>query len=1200
MEDLKKLDTSQLISSLMSYIVIAVLSLIILTIVSISLAREQNQLHMQAEFNKQIDNGINFIIEDFILHYAYQARRMAKTTNIAQIIKSKDREALKKLLEPKFLLMKDETKYFKIMHIHLADGTSFLRVHKPDDYGDNIAKKRLMLQEIHKNHKTVSGYETGIHATAFRVISPIFDKDGIYLGALELGVDLSFILEPMDEISSYKGAIFIREKELELNSIKSDLVINGYKLQTELDKELKEIFNADDIENRLVDYYKFEVNGILYLTHVIVIENFKNDASVKLVFFQNISKEDPFFNSTQLFIYLGIFFILIIIMKLISTRLKAYQSQVTAIYKKQIVKLQEDDEEIQKSQQYHKALFDTMPNILIATNDNEIVGANSVMLKFFEYENLEDFSKVHRCICELFVEEEGYLSSVVDNLNWLDYLKVSPHEVNRVCMLKNAKKHYFLVYVQELNYDKNSRNLVSFVDITEIEKLNERLEIAVNGTNDGLWDWDVGTQNVFYAPRWKEMLGYEEHELANELDTWQSRVHPSDLSVVLDQITFAHTNCKTTYECVHRLKHKDGHWVWVLNRSQIVYDKNSKAIRMVGFHTDMTKEKELELLLHNTINSVQNLIFVKDKEFKYLECNKAFINFLGISKDKIIGCDDYELFDKKIADEFRKHDKKMFFDEKERSNYEWVTYPDGKEAYLLTTKFPLYNEDNQIIGLVGNSVDMTENKNLEDDLRASREQFEQFMQYIPANIIIKDENLKILYANDRANKFFKHTSVKRKHSDELFTAGSAKIVAAFNEKVVKNGYNEDVLEFINKSDEPVIHRSLGFKMFANNKVRYGIVSMDITKDYQTQYEVSRLKSALDRSPVSIMMTDRNGVIEYINPNYEKISGYSFEELLGKNPNIVKSGYTKLEKYKEMWEAISSGHIWKSDVKNIAKDGSIFWEDSTIIPSFDSEGIVDGYIAFKQDITDQIAVRKKMHDQEEMMIVQSRYAAMGEMISMIAHQWRQPISVIAMDANNILVDVELDSIEKESLKTDVTDIIEQTQYLSKTIDDFRNFFKPNKLKDVISVEDVFFEALRVVDKSLLNNNIDIENIFNSSTKVEIFSRELLQVFINLLKNSKEAIEEHRDKDRKIINKISETQDDIIIEVSDNGGGVPDEIIKQIFDPYFSTKNEKNGTGLGLYMSKIIIEKHLFGTLSIENIDQGASFKIVLPKTGEHYE
>ena len=253
-----------------------------------------------------------------------------------------------------------------------------------------------------------------------------------------------------------------------------------------------------------------------------------------------------------------------------------------------------------------------------------------------------------------------------------------------------------------------------------------------------------------------------------------------------------------------------------------------------------------------------------------------------------------------------------------------------------------------------------------------------------------------------------------------------------------------------------------------------------------------------------------------------------------------------------------------------------------------------------DITQEYLAQEKIKEQEEMMLVQSRHAAMGEMISMIAHQWRQPISVISMDANNIMADVELESVSDEALREYAKDIMQQTQYLSKTIEDFRNFFKPNKLKDTILVSDVFDEALSVIGKSLEYNNITIAKNFETSTKVKIYSRELLQVLLNILKNAKEALIQNRETGRQIRNSIFEDEKCIIVEICDNAGGIKDDIIEKIFDPYFSTKDEMNGTGLGLYMSKTIVDKHIQGILKVQNKDDGACFRIEIPKTDKKEE
>ena len=236
---------------------------------------------------------------------------------------------------------------------------------------------------------------------------------------------------------------------------------------------------------------------------------------------------------------------------------------------------------------------------------------------------------------------------------------------------------------------------------------------------------------------------------------------------------------------------------------------------------------------------------------------------------------------------------------------------------------------------------------------------------------------------------------------------------------------------------------------------------------------------------------------------------------------------------------------------------------------------------------------KNKEKDELMIAQSRHAAMGEMISMIAHQWRQPIAVISMAVNNILIDIELGMVDEEQLTEIANDILEQTNHLSKTIDDFKDFFKPGKKKELIKVNDVIEESMKIIGKSLENNNIELIKEFDSSISIDTFSRELLQVILNLLKNAKEALIDNQIAKKKIIVRTFDENGFITIEICDNGKGIDETIKDNIFQPYFSTKEEKMGTGLGLYMSKTIIEKHIKGILDFYNKDDGVCFFIKIP-------
>jgi signal transduction histidine kinase len=236
--------------------------------------------------------------------------------------------------------------------------------------------------------------------------------------------------------------------------------------------------------------------------------------------------------------------------------------------------------------------------------------------------------------------------------------------------------------------------------------------------------------------------------------------------------------------------------------------------------------------------------------------------------------------------------------------------------------------------------------------------------------------------------------------------------------------------------------------------------------------------------------------------------------------------------------------------------------------------------------------EKNQQKDKMLLQQGKLAIMGEMISMIAHQWRQPLAAINMHAQSISLKKRLNKLNDEVLEEKIKDITTISFDMSKTIDDFKNFFKPEKKRNEVEIKSLINDTIKLVSAIFKNNSVKVEIDSSDDVKLNIYDREFSQVIINILNNAKDALVENRKEDRKINIKIIKDDSNCIITIKDNAGGVPKEIIDKIFDPYFSTKS-KNGTGLGLYMSKTIIDEHLGGLLSVSNEDDGAVFKIVLP-------
>ena len=242
------------------------------------------------------------------------------------------------------------------------------------------------------------------------------------------------------------------------------------------------------------------------------------------------------------------------------------------------------------------------------------------------------------------------------------------------------------------------------------------------------------------------------------------------------------------------------------------------------------------------------------------------------------------------------------------------------------------------------------------------------------------------------------------------------------------------------------------------------------------------------------------------------------------------------------------------------------------------------------------VRKEIDkniEQQHAMVQQSRLAQIGEMISMIAHQWRQPLTAISSVATSLSLKVMLDNYQKSFFEKQLENIMNYAQHLSSTIDDFRSFFKTNKEKNSISLEQIVESTLGIIQASIEVKSIKVITDYQCNQYLFTYANEIKQVVLNLLKNSEDAILESRIENPSILIKTYSKEDFGYIDIIDNGGGIADEVIKSIFIPYFTTKEKRDGTGLGLYMSKTIIEEHCNGKLTVHSKDGNTTMRIKLP-------
>ncbi len=248
-------------------------------------------------------------------------------------------------------------------------------------------------------------------------------------------------------------------------------------------------------------------------------------------------------------------------------------------------------------------------------------------------------------------------------------------------------------------------------------------------------------------------------------------------------------------------------------------------------------------------------------------------------------------------------------------------------------------------------------------------------------------------------------------------------------------------------------------------------------------------------------------------------------------------------------------------------------------------------SLEERVNEEVADRRA---KEKMLIQQSKMADMGDMISMIAHQWRQPLNQMSYVLMNIDSAYEFNELTPKYMDEKVQEGTKLLEYMSHTIDDFRNFFKPDRERSKEQISELIKHTKALVEKSLEEHNIAVRIDVGSDATLTVYRNELLQVILNLITNAKDALVMNGIADPEISIVVTEDEESIRLEVCDNGGGVDEAIQEKIFEPYFSTKGEQRGTGLGLYMAKTIVEEHLNGELLVVNRQAGACFTVVLRK------
>jgi len=371
--------------------------------------------------------------------------------------------------------------------------------------------------------------------------------------------------------------------------------------------------------------------------------------------------------------------------------------------------------------------------------------------------------------------------------------------------------------------------------------------------------------------------------------------------------------------------------------------------------------------------------------------------------------------------------------------------------------------------------------------------------------------------------------------------------------------------------------------------------MPVTSDSGSRASASRISLLLGQTPFPVEVLDREARVLFANAAYAKTfldDAVCLGEPTPVLPETMPDGTDRLGVLKA---AMTQG-LWKGEtVLNTTGSRRVCFR-LTVFPILSSDDEAE-FGVFYEDIQREIDTREALVQQQNLVAIRSRQAQMGELLSMIAHQWRQPLTVVMSLIGNIQLKAQMGGVSPDYLTGKLDRISQTVHFLSETIDSFRNFYAPTKFKTEEDLVALTRRALELLGPSLEKVQAQVEfQVTETPPMIRVFSGELVQVALELITNARDALVAGHNRPPVLRLEVTRDQDHALLLVENNGAPIPSEELPHIYDPYYTTKEGSPGTGLGLYMAKLIVENHHGGELSATSDGNWTRFTCRLPLDG----
>ena len=648
---------------------------------------------------------------------------------------------------------------------------------------------------------------------------------------------------------------------------------------------------------------------------------------------------------------------------------------------------------------------------------------------------------------------------------------------------------------------------------------------------------------------------------------------------------------------------KDGTRKWISETACKVTGPDGSLLHYQGFVVDITARRQMEENLNQLFKQQQTILdaapigiaFLKDHRIQWT--NGAFDGTHGYTAEDLIGADasifyarpeDYEHVGREAPARFRQgqaYAEELEFKRK-----------DGTRFWCLLRGRAI-NPADPAEGAIWMMMDVTLRRNTEEALRKSEENFRSVFANAPVGIFQSSPD-RLGVANPALAKMFGYQSPEEMVGC-AFLAESFFVQPADRRMLVRQAvesglYTQGEVEFRRK-DGSVFIGNMRLRAIRDEKGETqfleGFVE-DVTERNRVEAELLKASRALEQSPVTIVITDLTGKIEYVNSAFTQLTGFSREEALGKNPSLLKSGKMPPEDYKQLWDTVLAGHDWRGEFHNKAKDGRLFWESAVISPIKDSKGRITHLLAVKEDITHRKHLEEQLRQAQKM-------EAIGQLAGGVAHDFNNILAAMTMHLSFMQQNPLLTMDLKESLE----EVESETKRAANLTRQLLTFSRRRVARVLpLDLTGLIHDLLKML-RRLLGENIEVNFSSPGPSWVRADAGMMEQVVMNLCINARDAMPKGGTLTlcNTLVELKGESQADsksrpgsfVCLAISDTGCGMDETVLSRIFEPFFSTKEVGKGTGLGLATVYGIVQQHE-GWVEVESkVGQGSIFRVYLP-------